>query len=113
MGTFTIPGNHDSVRRLHMFEPHSVLRSGLRKIVPGPVKALRSRRRLENFHKSVAGGSTQDIFEAIYAQRMWTGSEGEQYSSGSGSHDPQIVDPYVAGISRIIHSLNFRPDAVD
>ena len=62
----------------------------------------------------MAGRSTQDIFEAVYARRMWKmGPKAASYSSGSGSHDSAIVDPYIASVSRYVESLPFRPDAVD
>jgi hypothetical protein len=96
-----------------MFGPYSVVRSSLRRIVPARVKAIRSRHRLAKFDRSVAGDSTQDIFKAVYAQRMWVGSKSAKYSSGSGSHDSRIVGPYIASVSRFVESLDFPPDAVD
>jgi hypothetical protein len=45
---------------------------------------------------------------------MWRVSpKAGRYSSGSGSHDSDVVDPYIASVSRFVESLPFRPDAVD
>lgn len=62
----------------------------------------------------MAGDSPQDIFEAVYAKRMWgVGPVSARYSSGFGSHNADVVEPYVAAVSRFVESLGSRPDAVD
>ncbi len=40
---------------------------------------------------------TKEAMEQVYALNLWGGREGELYS-GSGSHLPALVDPYVAHV---------------
>ncbi|WP_445167260.1 methyltransferase [Mycolicibacterium sp. Dal123E01] len=69
---------------------------------------------MEAFKRSVGSDSTQEIFEAVYEKRMWgVGPVDARYSSGSGSHDSDVVGPYVAAVSSLIESLESPPDAVD
>lgn len=58
--------------------------------------------------------SAQQIFEKIYAKGEWgkSESEGDAFYSGAGSHDPTMIDAYVATVSAFLQSLG-RPSAVD
>lgn len=54
------------------------------------------------------------VFESIYKDGIWGGrAEGEDFHSGSGSHEPAIVEPYVAAVSRFLDSLGQRPVVVE
>ena len=85
-----------------MSQVYNVIHRTLRRIVPARVRAIRSRRRVEAFQRSVGTDSTQEIFEAVYEKRMWgVGPQDARYSSGSGSHDSDVVGPYVEAVSRL------------
>jgi hypothetical protein len=43
-----------------------------------------------------AGMSAEQVFSQIYDRRLWGGTSG--FHSGSGSHDPQVVSPYLAAV---------------
>ena len=60
---------------------------------------------------------TQAVFEKIYALGLWGKADGMPYFSGSGSHDPRIVDPYVECIKQYFsmfrHFYGRLPDVID
>lgn len=59
----------------------------------------------------------ESIFTTIYTQKIWGEVEGYEYYSGSGSHDPKIVDPYVQIVRAFMSFYNLitgnRPTVVD
>jgi len=77
------------------------LKSILKAILPMPVlewirKCKRIRKSRHNRQRSV-----QEVFSKIYTEGEW----GANYSSGTGSSSPMIVDPYVSAISGYLRSL--------
>jgi SAM-dependent methyltransferase len=67
------------------------------------------------YERDVQGKSVKDIFNMVYARKIWgTGDQGQlAFSSGSGSHLPLYVDPYVKAMETFFASLDHRPDLVD
>jgi hypothetical protein len=65
--------------------------------------------------RQLANLSTQQIFTNIYAKSMWGKSNDptEKFFSGPGSHDPNVVDPYIEAIEGFISSLAKKPNVVD
>lgn len=65
--------------------------------------------------KSYAEMSNKEVFSHIYQEGVWgaPGQAGARYFSGSGSHDPQIVGPYVAAVSAFLRGLENPPDVID
>jgi len=47
---------------------------------------------------------TKDAMEQVYAMKLWGGSEFDFYS-GTGSHHPEIVDPYIEVVSTFLSSF--------
>lgn len=47
---------------------------------------------------------TKDAMEQIYAMKLWGGSEFDFYS-GTGSHHPEIVDPYIRVVTSFLRSF--------
>ncbi len=47
---------------------------------------------------------TKDVMEQIYEMNLWGGEDGDFYS-GLGSHDPEIVVPYVDAVSEFSSSF--------
>lgn len=59
------------------------------------------------------GRPVAEIFSAIYEEGKWgRGSNGELYS-GSGSHNPELVVPYVKAVGKFLRSLPCAPSVVD
>jgi hypothetical protein len=90
----------------------STLKQLIKRALPAavvrPYEAARQARRF-------AGRSTGEVFEQIYAQRMWgAGREAAQrFYSGQGSHDPVVVEPYVAALTAWLAAFPCKPDVVD
>lgn len=47
---------------------------------------------------------TKDAMEQVYEMNLWGGTESDFYS-GAGSHDPEIVDPYIAVLTSFLTSF--------
>jgi len=47
---------------------------------------------------------TKDVMEQIYAMKLWGGSDFDFYS-GTGSHHPEIADPYIEVVSSFLSSF--------
>jgi Methyltransferase domain len=69
----------------------------------------RSRRWDARFHSQPA----VDVFTAIYKEAKWGAGPRGDYYSGTGSHDPQVVRPYVEAVSAFLQSLPTPPSLVD
>ena len=54
----------------------------------------------------------KEVFEDIYSNNKWGGVSGEGYS-GDGSHDPNIVIPYVNSVRWFASKLGGKLNAVD
>lgn len=54
--------------------------------------------------KSKKPWPTKDAMEQIYTMKLWGGAEFDFYS-GSGSHDPKIVDPYIWIVTSFLRSF--------
>jgi SAM-dependent methyltransferase len=57
--------------------------------------------------------SPEHIFRQVYRNKLWGNDRSIEFDSGEGSHDPQVVVPYVKAVKQFIHSLNAKPDMVD
>jgi SAM-dependent methyltransferase len=47
---------------------------------------------------------TKDVMEQIYSMKLWGGSHFDFYS-GSGSHHPELVEPYIEVITAFLRSF--------
>src|SRR5579863_6780605 len=55
----------------------------------------------------------EKVFTAVYREGKWgTDPQGDFYS-GSGSHDPKIVLPYIEAVGKFLESLPVPPSLVD
>jgi hypothetical protein len=69
----------------------------------------RSRRWDARFHCQPA----VDVFTVIYKEAKWGAGPRGDYYSGTGSHDPQLVRPYVKAVGSFLQSLPTPPSLVD
>lgn len=54
-----------------------------------------------------------DVFTAIYKEAKWGADPGGDFYSGTGSHDPEVVRPYVEAVGAFLQSLPSPPSLVD
>ncbi len=47
---------------------------------------------------------TKDAMEQVYKMKLW-GSNNADFYSGRGSHDPEIIDPYIAVLTSFLSSF--------
>ncbi|MEP6260617.1 MAG: class I SAM-dependent methyltransferase [Gillisia sp.] len=55
---------------------------------------------------------TKDAMVQIYEENLW-GGDSVEYYSGSGSHHPELVDPYVETVSAFLKSFETPPVICD
>jgi len=55
---------------------------------------------------------TKDAMEQIYEMNLWGGYEADFYS-GSGSHHPEIIDPYIEVVSSFLRTFEKLPVICD
>lgn len=81
--------------------------------MPPAARRLIRRMRMRAAHRQFEGQSRQRVFTRIYDERMWgQGSAEDRFDSGSGSHDPRVVEPYIAAVAAFLDELG-GPDVVD
>jgi hypothetical protein len=62
---------------------------------------------------AVSQQSLAQVFGSVYRDRRWGGSRGQRFFSGLGSHDPDVVAPYVAAAREYLEEFPGRPDVAD
>ncbi|MFP8487985.1 class I SAM-dependent methyltransferase [Gracilimonas sp. Q87] len=55
---------------------------------------------------------TKEAMEQIYEMKLWGGSESDFYS-GTGSHHPEMIDPYIEVVSSFLSSFEKPPVVCD
>jgi SAM-dependent methyltransferase len=65
--------------------------------------------------RRLRGLSVKEAFTLIYSEQWWGRAPegGDNFFSGGGSHNPLIVDGYIAAVSNWISTLGGKPDVVD
>lgn len=90
----------------------SKLRRKLKNVLPGFIyRPLKKRIDDERWRKLRKAQSRAEIFSLIYKHNMWGGSE--DFCSGHGSSDPEIVQPYFEAVSTFLSSFASPPDVCD
>jgi len=85
----------------------------LRALVPPSLRRLRRRALVRLEERHLARLSPAQIFSQIYADGVWGGAPGRDYFSGTGSHDPDCLLPYVEAVRRFAAGFSPPLDAVD
>jgi hypothetical protein len=77
-----------------------------------PSRVYEARRRWLLRTRTDPTASNADIFSRIYAGQEW-GADSGPFFSGRGSHEPDLVAPYLAAMTAFLESLPAKPDVVD
>lgn len=60
----------------------------------------------EKQHHSKKPWPTKAAMEQIYEKKLWGGGDGVDFYSGEGSHEPELVNPYIDAVSSFLSSLD-------
>lgn len=73
---------------------------------PAQTRHFNSQRKfLKNIRKKIKKPwPTKDAMEQVYEMHLW-GNNNSKFYSGIGSHDPEIIDPYIAVVSSFLNSF--------
>jgi SAM-dependent methyltransferase len=96
-----------------MSRPTQLLKQILKTLVPRSWIARTNRRIAARIDRQFEAKSPAEVFEAVYRRRIWGGSETQDFYSGEGSNDPEVVGPYVAAVVEFLASLPRPPRVVD
>lgn len=88
------------------------IRRKLKNVLPEFIyRPLKERIDRDRWQKLNQAGSRAEIFSLIYKHKMWGGSE--DFCSGHGSRDPEIVEPYFEAVSAFLGGFPNPPDVCD
>jgi hypothetical protein len=62
---------------------------------------------------ALAGESAADVFSRVYRNNHWGRRWGRKFFSGPGSHDQQVIEPYVRAVTDFLAQMPGRPKVVD
>ena len=88
-----------------------MLKSLLLPYLPRWLISARRRFASKQIDKRFLGQSPREVFSHIYKNGLW--GQRAAFYSGTGSHDPEIVGPYVSSVREYLSKLPYVPDVVD
>src|SRR5450631_3071475 len=89
------------------------LKPAVKFVTPSPLRRFARDYLNRRWDARYEGRPVAEIFSAIYREGKWGTKADGDFSSGSGSHDPSVVTPYVNAVSRFLSSLPCPPSVVD
>lgn len=89
----------------------ATLRKMARNVLPRPILEMRAKAAEVRRHREYKNLPIEKVFAKIYQGNEWGGEEG--FYSGTGSHDPAIVVPYVLAVREVLGQFRARPVVVD
>jgi hypothetical protein len=89
------------------------LRSTVKLVTPSPLRRFAREYLSQRWDAKYEGQPAKEIFSAIYRERKWGTRPDDDFSSGSGSHIPSAVLPYVDAVRRFLVSRPSPPSLVD
>lgn len=97
-------------------EKMSTAKKILQGFIPEPLLAMRRRWLTERIAQDIAKtADPKGAFSRIYAKGYWgkSGDEIDNFYSGAGSHNAEIVETYVGAMTEFLASFSPKPDVVD
>ncbi len=91
------------------------MKSAIKKLLPLSLANAYRRLRSQFGYAKYKGMSEEQVFTHIYTQGEWghNPKTGSQFYSGTGSHDANVVNPYVSAVTDFLGSLPHKPSVVD
>lgn len=75
--------------------------------------AFPKRGRVASAGAQSASEGPAEVFSRVYRNSHWGRSWGRKFFSGPGSHDPEVVDPYIRSVRDFLAEFPRPPDVVD
>lgn len=91
----------------------TLLKSLIRPLVPRAAINLWRASKAARIDARFAHQTPAEVFSAVYRERLWSGDDSIDFSSGTGSHQEKIVVPYVDAVREFLSGLPGEPDVVD
>jgi hypothetical protein len=88
------------------------MKSAAKRVTPRPLRQLVGEYLNQRWNAKQEGRSVEEIFSAIYREQRW-GTYGDGFSSGDGTHNSSVVEPYINAVRSFIQSLPFSLSVVD
>lgn len=89
------------------------VKSAVKSVTSNPLRRLAREYLARRWNAKYEGRPTEEIFSAIYAKQKWGAKSDDDFSSGSGSHTPSVVLPYINAVESFLRSLPYPPTVVD
>jgi SAM-dependent methyltransferase len=91
------------------------MKSAIKKLLPLPIANGFRRLRSKFGYAKYKGMSDEQVFTHIYTHGEWGHNPhaGENFYSGTGSHDTTVVNAYVSAVATFLASLPHPPSVVD
>ena len=103
----------DRVRRSFFQRIKARLKPAIKTLVPSAwVRQIRHHRSAK-WDAQFQSQPSVNVFAAIYKEAKWGADPRGDFYSGTGSHDPKIVLPYVETVGAFLESLLRAPSVVD
>ncbi len=87
------------------------MKSAVKRATPRPVRRLVGEYLAQRWNARHEKMPVEEIFSAIYREQRW-GKSGD-FSSGDGTHNPDVVQPYVEAVRKFLRSFPQPPSVVD
>lgn len=82
-------------------------------MTPNFILNLRSKYIHNRFYERMKDKDASEIFNHIYMEKRWGTANDDDFSSGSGSHEKRITEPYIEAVSTLLKSYDEKPNVVD
>ena len=87
------------------------MKSAVKRATPRPVRRFVGEYLAQRWNARHEKMPVEEIFSAIYREQRW-GKSGD-FSSGDGTHNPDVVQPYVEAVRKFLRSFAQPPSVVD
>lgn len=85
----------------------------IRPLVPQAAVDLWRASKAARIDAQFAHQTPAEVFSTVYRDKLWSGGDSIDFSSGTGSHDEKIVGPYVESARALLSDLRDQPHVVD
>jgi len=89
------------------------LKSAVKRVIPRPLRQMASEYLSQRWDAKTGKLPVGEVFSSIYREQKWGAKSGGDFFSGSGSHDPSLVSPYVNAVRAFLQSLPSPPSVAD